>query len=336
MLLVTIVGLTSTTATFAKSSDLDIGTVVAKIELTAEEKAFAEGLAMVLAEEKVRVEAEELRIKQELQAEKQRRVDAAFNAGVAAARAQLKAIADAKTEAMEVAKAKAIAEAEAQRLAEIQARANSFISFKNEFMTELAGENKARSEKLQTLFASEFSKQIEDMKKGFDASISVKDIEIKSIRSDVSKIEIDRDAVTAILVEANATISNMILEATQIKTVNDSTVANLQAEVASISKEATEVIAKVQAEARKVIKQEATKLNEKFAQLEIDAFNRGVTAAQDAQAKSAEQVAVDTEAKAAEIRAKIALIEKNKQTELDIKNARVAEIQARLNVLSSI
>ena len=307
IILVAIVGLMSASATFAKDSDLNIGTAIVKIELTAEEQAFAEGLAMVLAEEKVRVEAEELRIKLELEAVKQAKVDAAFNAGVAAARAQLKAIADAKVEAVRVAKAKVIADAEAQRLAEIQARSDSFISFKNEFMTELAVENKARSEKLQTIFSAA-----------------------------VSKIEVDRDAITAILVEANSTISNMESEAIQVKTLNDSIVSKLQAEVASISKEATEVIAKVQADARLVIKQEAAKLSKKFAKLETDAFNRGVTAANESFKDSKALDAAETEAKAAELRAKIALIEKNKQTEQDIKNARVAEIKARLAALNSI
>ena len=307
IILVAIVGLMSASATFAKDSDLNIGTVIVKIELTAEEKAFAEGLAMVLAEEKVRVEAEELRIKLELEAVKQAKVDAAFNAGVAAARAQLKAIADAKVEAVRVAKAKVIAEAEVKRLADIQARSDSFISFKNEFMTELTVENNARSEKLQTIFSAA-----------------------------VSKIEVDRDAITAILVEANATISNMESEAIQVKTLNDSIVSKLQAEVASISKEATEVIAKVQADARLVIKQEAAKLSKKFAKLETDAFNRGVTAANESFKDSKALDAAETEAKAAELRAKIALIEKNKQTEQDIKNARVAEIKARLAALNSI
>ena len=377
MLIIAIVGFSPATATLAEN--LDLGSEVSKVELTAEEMAFAAGLAMVLAEEKARVEAEELRVKQEIEAVKQAKIDAAFAAGVAAAKAQLKVIADAKAEAVRVAEAKAIAEAEAKRLADIQARADSFVSFKSEFKGELTSELNDRIERLKRMLDAGFNKQVTEIQSKFDSQVAsikfdsaqdmktlqnklnVKTETIAKLKVDnsellestllnakaeamsvselnadiVSKIEIDRDAIASILVEANATISNMESEAAKVKIVNDSTVAELKAEVASISKEATEVIAKVQADAKLVIKQEATKLSEKFAQLEIDAFNRGVIAAQDAQAESAEQIAIDTEAKAAEIRAKIALIEKNKQTEQDIKNARVAEIQARLGVLNT-
>ena len=407
MLIIAIVGFSPATATLAEN--LDLVSEVSKVELTAEEMAFAAGLAMVLAEEKARVEAEELRVKQEIEAVKQAKIDAAFDAGVAAAKAQLKVIADAKAEAVRVAETKAIAEAEAQRIADIQARADSFVSFKSEFKGELTSELNDRIERLKRMLDAGFNKQITEMQSKFDSSISNKNSELKSLRSDfdsqvasikfdsaqdmktlqnklnikidsidqlkednavalkdlrvtnaklveqtisnakaeaisvselnyvaVSRIESDRDAITVMLADANVTISNMTSEATQVKTMNDSIISKLQSEVASISKEATEVIAKVQADAQIVIKQEATKLTEKFAQLEIDAFNRGVVAAQEAQAKSAEQATIDTEARAAELRAKIALIEKNKQTELDIKNARVAEIQARLSALSSI
>ena len=353
-LLVAIVGLTSATATFANSVDPKTD-----VAMTAQEKAFAAGMAQVLAEEQARITAEEVRLAEVVKAQEQKLVDDAFAAGVAAAKKQLNDIAKAKAEAKLIADAAAKAEAKAKAEAEAKARLESFNSFKADFNSELTAESTAKIEKLQAMLVVEFNKQVADIQNSSDISISEKDKEIASITSSYeSKLTSLRTLAKGELDSLNAKLSQAEVDSLEeirlIEELNVSDMDNAKKvadeKLAETIKQHEVQIVELKAASDTLIDQARTaavnEVNRVTAEAEVnlakvkeEAFNSGVKAAQEAFAIQQQELAISeaesAEAKAAELRAKIALIEKNKNDEIEAKNDRITEIQVRLGQLDT-